>query len=112
MFKSNQAQGSFGEMAYELFLRKKNIKFERVNDKATDFIIQVSNVKVRIDVKCSRSTKICYNKNKNVKQLKIKYDVVFLNAKNNSVTLYPDKESPFYEKYSGYYLGKVDDLKE
>ena len=112
MFKNLAKQGSFGEMIYSMFLEKHNIKFEKVNDKATDFLLYISDKMIRIDVKCSLSKKVWHNKNKEVKHLGIKYDVVFLDTKKNKAILFPDKNSPFYENYYDYELGDIDDFEK
>jgi hypothetical protein len=112
VFKNLAKQGSFGEMIYSMFLEKHNIKFEKVNDKATDFLLYISDKMIRIDVKCSLSKKVWHNKNKEVKHLGIKYDVVFLDTKKNKAILFPDKNSPFYENYYDYELGDIDDFEK
>lgn len=103
MFKNKTQQGNFGEYLYIKFCKKNNIDCDRVNRFGRD--IDLANAK--IDVKTS-FTKKSYSP-KTYKPF-VKYDVIFIDEDNDSVYLYPEKDSPQRKDFYGVRLGEFTDL--
>ena len=103
MFKNTTQQGDFGEYLYIEFCKKNNIDCDRVNRLGRD--INLANAK--IDVKTSKN-----QKNWGDKKYKpyVKYDVIFIDKDDDSVYLYPEKDSPLRKDFYGFKLGEFADL--
>lgn len=104
-FKNKTQQGDFGEYLYIKFCKKNNIDFDRVNRLGRD--IHLANAK--IDVKTTFNQN---SKNWSDKKYKpyVKYDVIFIDIDNDSVYLYPEKDSPLRKDFYEVRLGKFTDL--
>ena len=103
VFKNNSEKGDFGEYLYIKFCKKNNIPVKRLNRFGRD--IDLANAK--IDVKTSNSLK-----NWRDKKYKpyVRYDVIFINEANNSVYLYPEKDSPLRKDFYEIKLGEFNYL--
>jgi hypothetical protein len=103
VFKNTTQQGDFGEYLYIEFCKKNKIDCDRVNRLGRD--IDLANAK--IDVKTSKN-----QKNWGDKKYKpyVKYDVIFIDKDDDSVYLYPEKDSPLRKDFYGFKLGEFADL--